>query len=126
VDRSLEPSDRPVEYRKFRGRECLVPPGGFVLCRSVERFRIPHNVVGLGFGKSTYARMGIFVNVTPLEPGWEGYLTLAVNNLSGVPFKLVAGEGLCQILFFVGEKPNTTYDEGGKYHKQEEILGAIG
>ncbi|QEK39217.1 dCTP deaminase [Candidatus Nesciobacter abundans] len=104
------------------GETCLIPPGGFVLCMTMEKFKIPNDVLVICVGKSTYARCGLIVNVTPLEPGWEGYVTLELSNTSTVPIKVYSGEGICQFLFFKGDKCSNSYkDKSGKYMHQEEI-----
>lgn len=102
---------------------CIVPPNSFALAVSVEYFRIPSNVLTLCIGKSTYARCGIIVNVTPFEPEWEGYVTLEISNTTPLPAKIYAGEGLAQVLFLEGDEPcETTYaDRGGKYNKQPQM-----
>ena len=102
---------------------CLVPPNSFALARTVERFRIPEDVLAICVGKSTYARCGIIVNVTPFEPGWEGHATLEISNTAPLPAKIYAMEGIAQVLFFRGEeRPSTTYaDRNGKYMGQEQI-----
>lgn len=107
----------------FSGDSCIIPPNSFALARSVEYFRIPRNVLTLCIGKSTYARCGIIVNVTPFEPEWEGYVTLEISNTTPLPAKIYAGEGLAQVLFFVAEEVcETSYaDRKGKYMKQMEI-----
>jgi dCTP deaminase len=107
----------------FKGPVCIVPPNSFALARSVEYFRIPRNVVTLCVGKSTYARCGIIVNVTPFEPEWEGYATLEISNSTPLPAKIYSFEGLCQVLFFEGTEPcGTSYkDRKGKYQKQVGI-----
>ncbi|MDX1924482.1 MAG: dCTP deaminase [Rickettsiaceae bacterium] len=99
---------------------CTIPPNSFALARTVEYFKIPSNVIVICLGKSTYARCGIIVNVTPLEPGWEGYVTLEFSNTTPLPAKIYAGEGVCQFLFLEGnEQCETTYaDRGGKYMNQ--------
>lgn len=103
--------------------ECIIPPNSFALARSVEYFRIPRNVLTLCIGKSTYARCGIIVNVTPLEPGWEGIVTLEISNTTPLPAKIYAMEGLAQVLFYEGaEAPEVSYaDRGGKYMGQKDI-----
>jgi dCTP deaminase len=103
--------------------ECLIPPNSFALAVSVEYFRIPRNILTLCVGKSTYARCGIIVNVTPFEPEWEGYVTLEISNTTPLPAKIYANEGLCQILFLKGEQTClTSYaDKKGKYMGQEGI-----
>ena len=107
----------------IKGDTCIIPPNSFALARSVEYFRIPRNVLTLCIGKSTYARCGIIVNVTPFEPEWEGYVTLEISNTKPLPAKIYAMEGLAQVLFF--EAPNvceTSYaDRKGKYMRQMEI-----
>ena len=102
---------------------CIIPPNSFVLARTVEYFRIPRNVLVICLGKSTYARCGIIVNVTPLEPEWEGYVTLEFSNTSPLPAKIYANEGACQFLFFEGkEPPKQSYaDKKGKYMKQKGV-----
>src|SRR3989344_3143462 len=107
----------------IRGSFCLIPPNSFALARSVEYFRIPRNILTLCIGKSTYARCGIIVNVTPFEPEWEGYVTLEISNTTPLPAKIYAGEGLAQVLFFLAHEPcEVSYaDRKGKYMKQLEI-----
>lgn len=99
---------------------CIIPPNSFALARTVEYFKIPKNVFVLCVGKSTYARCGIIVNVTPLEPEWEGHVTLEFSNTTQLPAKIYANEGACQFLFFqIDEICTTSYkDRGGKYMKQ--------
>lgn len=105
-----------------QGEVCIVPPNSFALARTVEYFRIPSNVITLCVGKSTYARCGIIVNVTPFEPGWEGYVTLEISNTTPLPAKIYANEGIAQVLFFEGEQPDVTYaDRAGKYQRQHGI-----
>jgi dCTP deaminase len=101
-------------------KECIIPPNSFALARTVEYFRIPRDVLVICLGKSTYARCGIIVNVTPLEPTWEGYLTLEISNTTPLPAKIYGGEGIAQLLFFEGdEEPEVAYaDRKGKYMKQ--------
>jgi dCTP deaminase len=102
---------------------CVVPPNSFALARSVEYFRIPRNVLTICVGKSTYARCGIIVNVTPFEPEWEGHVTLEISNTTPLPAKIYANEGLAQVVFFAAEEScETSYaDRGGKYMKQRGI-----
>lgn len=102
---------------------CIIPPNSFALARSVEYFRIPRDVLTLCVGKSTYARCGIIVNVTPFEPEWEGHVTLEISNTTPLPAKIYANEGLAQVLFYRGaEICETSYaDRGGKYMKQRHI-----
>jgi len=99
---------------------CIIPPNSFVLARTVEFFRIPRNVLTICLGKSTYARCGIIVNVTPLEPEWEGHVTLEFSNTTPLPAKIYAHEGVAQMLFFESdEECETSYkDRGGKYQGQ--------
>lgn len=105
------------------GEVCIIPPNSFALARTVEYFKIPKDVLVVCVGKSTYARCGIIVNVTPLEPGWEGHVTLEFSNTTPIPAKIYAGEGVCQFLFLKGnESCSTTYaDRSGKYMKQEGV-----
>ncbi len=100
--------------------ECIIPPNSFALARTVEYFRVPRDVLVICLGKSTYARCGIIVNVTPLEPTWEGYLTLEISNTTPLPAKIYANEGISQLLFFRGnEPPEVAYaDRKGKYQNQ--------
>ncbi|MGC0371694.1 MAG: hypothetical protein DGJ47_000393 [Rickettsiaceae bacterium] len=102
---------------------CIIPPNSFALARTVEYFKVPEDVLVVCVGKSTYARCGIIVNVTPLEPGWEGHVTLEFSNTTPLPAKIYAGEGACQFLFFKGnEKCLTTYDKrNGKYMGQTGV-----
>jgi len=106
-----------------KGDECIIPPNSFVLSSTVEYFRIPNDVMVICLGKSTYARCGIIVNVTPLEPGWEGYVTLEFSNTTPLPAKIYANEGVSQFVFLKGnEKPDITYaDRNGKYMKQSGV-----
>jgi dCTP deaminase len=101
---------------------CIIPPNSFALARTMEYFRIPRNVLTICLGKSTYARCGIIVNVTPFEPEWEGYVTLEFSNTTPLPAKIYAGEGCAQVLFFESDADDvceTSYkDRGGKYQGQ--------
>jgi dCTP deaminase len=103
---------------------CLIPPNSFALALSVETFRIPGNVMTICLGKSTYARCGIIVNVTPLEPGWEGRVVLEISNTTPLPARVYAGEGLAQVLFFESDEPcDISYaTRHGKYQGQHEIV----
>ena len=107
----------------FKGDVCIVPPNSFALARSIEYFKIPRKVLTICVGKSTYARCGIIVNVTPFEPEWEGYVTLEISNTTPLPAKIYSNEGLCQVLFFESdENCEISYkDKSGKYHKQTGI-----
>ena len=102
---------------------CIIPPNSFVLARTVEYFKIPEDVLTICLGKSTYARCGIIVNVTPLEPEWEGHVTLEFSNTTNLPAKIYANEGVAQMLFFQSdERCLTTYrDRGGKYQGQTGV-----
>ncbi|CAB4120899.1 Dcd Deoxycytidine deaminase [uncultured Caudovirales phage] len=105
---------------------CVIPPNSFALARSVEYFRIPRNTLCLCVGKSTYARCGIIVNVTPLEPEWEGYLTIEISNTTPTPVKVYANEGIAQLIFFESnEECVVSYkDKKGKYQGQTGITGS--
>ncbi len=107
----------------FEGDCCVIPPNSFALARTVEYFRIPRNVLTVCLGKSTYARCGIIVNVTPLEPEWEGHVTLEFSNTTTLPAKIYANEGVAQMLFFESdEQCETSYkDRGGKYQGQTGV-----
>jgi dCTP deaminase len=107
----------------LRGDVCIIPPNSFALARTVERFRIPRNVLVVCLGKSSYARCGIVVNVTPLEPEWEGYVTLEFSNTTPLPAKIYANEGVAQMLFFESDEVcETSYaDRGGKYQDQKGV-----
>ena len=107
----------------IHGLECIIPPNSFALARTEEYFRIPRGVLAICVGKSTYARCGLVVNVTPLEPTWEGYLTLEISNTTPLPAKVYGGEGIAQLLFLEGdEEPETAYaDRKGKYMRQRGV-----
>ncbi|MGW8225921.1 MAG: dCTP deaminase [Anaerolineales bacterium] len=108
----------------FKGEICVIPPNSFALARTVEYFRIPRDVLTICLGKSTYARCGIIVNVTPFEPEWEGYVTLEISNTTPLPARIYAQEGIAQVLFFqADEECEVSYaDKKGKYQKQEAIV----
>lgn len=110
----------------FKGPVCIIPPNSFALARSVEYFRIPREVMTLCVGKSTYARCGIIVNVTPFEPEWEGHVTLEISNTTPLPAKIYSFEGLCQVIFFEGSGlcAVSYKDRKGKYQKQVGIAPA--
>jgi len=114
----------PRSMVEYKGDVCVIPPNSFALARTVEYFRIPKNVLTVCLGKSTYARCGIIVNVTPFEPEWEGYVTLEISNTTPLPAKIYSNEGIAQVLFFEGDEPcETTYaDKKGKYQKQQSIV----
>ncbi|CAM4094481.1 dCTP deaminase [Psychrobacter arenosus] len=107
------------------GDECIIPPNSFALARTMEYFRIPRDVLTICLGKSTYARCGIIVNVTPLEPEWEGHVTLEFSNTTTLPARIYAGEGVAQMLFFQSDADDvceTSYkDRGGKYQGQTGV-----
>jgi dCTP deaminase len=111
-------------FVEFKGDVCIVPPNSFALARSVEYFRIPRNVLTLCVGKSTYARCGIIVNVTPFEPEWEGFVTLEISNTTPLPARIYANEGLAQVVFFESdEQCEVSYkDKKGKYQSQKGIV----
>jgi len=113
----------PKSFVDFKGEVCIVPPNSFALGRTIEYFRIPRKTMTICVGKSTYARCGIITNVTPLEPGWEGYITLEVSNTTPLPAKIYSGEGIAQILFFESdEECLTSYaDKKGKYQGQTGV-----
>ena len=102
---------------------CIIPPNSFALARTVEYFRIPRDVLTVCVGKSTYARCGLIVNVTPFEPEWEGYVTLEISNTTPLPAKVYANEGISQVLFFQSDEPcEVSYaDKKGKYQKQQGL-----
>lgn len=102
---------------------CIIPPNSFALARTIEYFRIPRNILTICLGKSTYARCGIIVNVTPFEPEWEGYVTLEFSNTTPLPAKIYANEGVAQVLFFESDElcENSYKDRNGKYMKQEGV-----
>jgi len=113
----------PLSFVDYSGDECIIPPNSFALARTVEYFRIPRKVMTICVGKSTYARCGIITNVTPLEPGWEGFLTLEVSNTTPLPARIYANEGIAQLLFFESdEECQVSYsDRAGKYQTQEGV-----
>jgi dCTP deaminase len=120
----VDPKDfDPRSFVDFKGDQCIIPPNSFALARTVERFRIPRDVIVVCLGKSTYARCGIIVNVTPLEPEWEGIVTLEVSNTTPLPARIYANEGIAQFLFFEGDEPcETSYaDKKGKYQAQQGL-----
>jgi dCTP deaminase len=114
----------PKSMVDYKGEVCVIPPNSFALARTVEYFRIPRNVLTVCLGKSTYARCGIIVNVTPFEPEWEGYVTLEISNTTPLPAKIYANEGIAQVLFFeADEECEISYaDKKGKYQKQQAIV----
>ena len=117
----VDPKDfKSTNFVTKNGAECVIPPNSFVLARTVEHFKIPKDILVICLGKSTYARCGIIVNVTPLEPGWEGFVTLEFSNTTPLPAKIYANEGAAQFIFLKGnETPEVTYaDRDGKYMGQ--------
>jgi dCTP deaminase len=110
-------------FTATRGGSCVIPPNSFALGRSLEYFRIPRDVIVLCLGKSTYARCGVVVNVTPLEPEWEGHVTISISNTAPLPVKIYANEGIAQVVFIGAEEPcGTSYrDKAGKYQAQKGI-----
>lgn len=112
-----------ASFVDFRGDVCIIPPNSFALSRSVEYFRIPRQVLTICLGKSTYARCGLIVNVTPFEPEWEGFVTLEISNTTPLPAKVYANEGLAQVLFFeADESCEMSYaDKKGKYQFQTGV-----
>ena len=120
----VDPKNFSLEgFVEKKSDTCIIPPNSFVLARTVEYFKIPRDILVICLGKSTYARCGIIVNVTPLEPEWEGHVTLEFSNTSPLPAKIYAYEGACQFLFFQGnEPPKLSYsDKNGKYMKQQGV-----
>jgi len=120
----VDPKDfSPTSFVDRETDVCIIPPNSFALARTVEYFRIPRDVLVICLGKSTYARCGIIVNVTPLDPEWEGHVTLEFSNTTPLPAKIYANEGVCQFLFFKGDQPcEVSYrDRSGKYMKQTGV-----
>lgn len=123
----------PKSFVDFKGPVCFVPPNSFALARSLEYFRIPRKVLGICIGKSTYARCGIVVNITPLESEWEGHLTMEISNTTPLPAKIYAGEGIAQLIFLESDEAcEVSYkDRKGKYQSQRgitlpKILASLG
>ena len=114
---------KPTNFVTKKVSECIIPPNSFVLASTVEYFKIPDDILVICLGKSTYARCGIIVNVTPLEPGWEGYVTLEFSNTTPLPAKIYAHEGVAQFIFIKGnEIPKVSYaDRKGKYMGQKGV-----
>ena len=113
----------PQSFVDFQGPVCIIPPNSFALARTVEYFRIPRDILTICLGKSTYARCGIIVNVTPFEPEWEGTATLEISNTTPLPAKIYANEGIAQVVFFRADEPcEVSYrDKQGKYQAQGDI-----
>ncbi len=114
---------KPTNFLTKKTEECIIPPNSFVLASTIEYFKIPKDILVICLGKSTYARCGIIVNVTPLEPGWEGHVTLEFSNTTPLPAKIYANEGVSQFIFLKGnELPEITYaDRNGKYMGQTGV-----
>ena len=113
----------PRSFVDIRTNVCIVPPNSFALARTIEYFRIPRDVLTVCLGKSTYARCGIIVNVTPFEPEWEGFVTLEISNTTPLPARIYANEGIAQVLFFQSDEPceRSYADKKGKYLKQQGV-----
>jgi dCTP deaminase len=113
----------PKSFVDIKGEFCIVPPNSFALARTIEYFRIPRDILTVCLGKSTYARCGIIVNVTPFEPEWEGHVTIEISNTTPLPAKIYANEGIAQVLFFQGDEPcEVSYrDKKGKYQAQRGV-----
>jgi dCTP deaminase len=113
----------PRSFVDFKGEVCIIPPNSFALARTVEYFRIPRNVLTICLGKSTYARCGIIVNVTPFEPEWEGHVTIEISNTTPLPAKIYSNEGIAQVLFFQSDEPceRSYKDKKGKYQAQRGV-----
>ena len=107
----------------IKGEVCIIPPNSFALARTIEYFRIPRDVLTVCLGKSTYARCGIIVNVTPFEPEWEGHVTIEISNTTPLPAKIYANEGIAQVLFFQSDEPcaKSYKDKKGKYQAQRGV-----
>ncbi|HEY5671137.1 MAG TPA: dCTP deaminase [Anaerolineales bacterium] len=114
----------PRSMVDYKGEVCIIPPNSFALAKTIEYFRIPRKVLTVCLGKSTYARCGIIVNVTPFEPEWEGYVTLEISNTTPLPAKIYANEGIAQVLFFEADDMcEISYaDKKGKYQGQQSIV----
>lgn len=115
-----------IHFRDFKGEICEIPPNSYVLGRTVEYFKIPRNIMTIAFGKSTYARCGIYVHITPFEPEWEGFATIAISNSTGLPARIYANEGIGQLIFLEAQDVcAVSYaDKKGKYQAQKGITVA--
>ena len=113
----------PKSFVDIKADVCIIPPNSFALARTIEYFRIPRNTLTVCLGKSTYARCGIIVNVTPFEPEWEGHVTIEISNTTPLPAKIYANEGIAQVLFFESDEPcSVSYrDKKGKYQAQRGV-----
>lgn len=120
---AIDPKELPEDsFEPTRTKVCLVPPNSYILAKSFEYFRIPRQVLAICTGKSTYARCGLLINITPLEPEWEGHLTFSILNPTPLPIRVYAEEGIGQILFLEGASPEISYaDRKGKYQAQTSI-----
>ena len=114
----------PKSMVDFKGDICIIPPNSFALARTVEYFRVPRSVLCVCLGKSTYARCGIIVNITPFEPSWEGFVTLEISNTTPLPARIYSNEGIAQVLFFeADEECDISYaDKKGKYQAQQGVV----
>lgn len=114
----------PLSMVDYQGEICVIPPNSFALAKTIEYFRIPRKILTICVGKSTYARCGIIVNVTPFEPEWEGFVTLEISNTTPLPARIYANEGIAQVLFFESDDVcEVSYaDRKGKYQKQSDIM----
>ena len=120
----VDPKDfDPKSFVDIKADVCIIPPNSFALARTIEYFRIPRDILTICLGKSTYARCGIIVNVTPFEPEWEGHVTIEISNTTPLPAKIYANEGIAQVLFFQGDEPcEVSYrDKKGKYQAQTGV-----
>jgi len=116
-----------MEFREFSGDFCIVPPNSFILGCSLEHLSMPLDLTGICLGRSSYARCGIITNVTPLEAGWRGLVTIEISNSTPMPAKVHAGKGITQVVFFKGNLPDRTYTgKGGKYQDQSGVTPARG
>ncbi len=125
----MDPKDfAHVHFRDFHGKVCEIPPNSYVLAKTIEYFRIPRDVLTICYGKSTYARCGIYTHITPFEPEWEGHATIAISNATPLPARIYAGEGIAQLLFIGADDVcAVSYaDKKGKYQAQKEITVAKG
>lgn len=127
-DQVIDPKNKDcVSFSNIGGAVVEIPPNSMMLCRSVEYFRIPRDIMCIAVGKSTYARVGVIANITPLEPEWEGYLTIELSNTTPLPVKVYANEGIAQLIFFKADNIcQTSYkDKDGKYQGQTGVTGSI-
>jgi dCTP deaminase len=123
----IDPKDfNHSNLKDYEGDSCIIPPNSYILGQTIEHFNIPNDIIAICVGKSTYARCGIIVNVTPLEPGWSGNVTLEIANATSLPAKVYANEGICQFLFFGGNRSCEVHygSKQGKYQNQEGLVTA--